>query len=434
MKIAVVGLWHLGEIYSICLAGLGHKIVGIDPKSDTVENLSCGKLPLPEPGLEDLLHKAQKNKNILFATDYSEIRACNVVWITFDTPVDKNDNAKLETIFESVKKMLPYINDYALLIVSSQVGLGVSEKIINFIRTKRPELKFEYAYVPENFRIGESVDGFFNPKKIVIGTDSRKTFLKICRIFKGIKTEFLFMSSSSAEMVKEATNSYLATSLAFVFDIADLCEKMGANIVDVVKALRLDQRIGKNAYLGVSIGFSGATLGRALKYLMQEGTNLGVDIPVIRAVWRKNLKRKNVVIKKLSMAINSLNNKKVAFYGLTYKGGVTTLRNSRALEVIKEIESEGSSIAIYDNNINEIELKESLKNMKYRYCKNPYEAAVGCHVLVFITPSTNLLRLNFDKLSSKVKNRAIFFDTQNFFYNKKKAISDAGFKYIGLGQ
>lgn len=433
MKIAVIGLWHLGEVYSICLAKLGNKVIGIDLNKEYVEDISNGKLPLFEPDLFKLLEESKKNNKISFTTDLAIIASCSFVWVTIDTSVDKKDNAKLGIIFENIERALPFIKNNTTIVISSQIGLGASQRIIDFIKKKRPKLKFEYAYVPENLRIGESVKGFFKPTKIVIGTNSKKTFTKIRRIFRGLKTEFLYMSPSSAEMVKEATNSYLATSLAFIFDIADLCEKVGANIIDVVEALRLDHRIGKNAYLGVSVGFSGATLGRALRYLMKKSTELGIKLPVINAVWRKNFKRKRIITEKLLPLVKSFSKKRVAFYGLTYKGGVTTLRNSRALEIIKEIYNKGANIAIYDKNIKEIDLKKNLIKVPFEYFDNPYDAAAGCHCLVFITPSKNLLRLNFNKLKSKTRNPEVFFDTQNFFYDKKKLISNVGFKYLGLG-
>jgi UDPglucose 6-dehydrogenase len=434
MKIAVVGLWHLGEVYSVCLAELGHKVVGIDVDKKTIEDFNKGIPLLPEPELKNILAKNLKEKRIHFTTDFSSIRECDVLWITMDTPVDKMDRANLQAVFRIVEQTLPHIKNNSLIVVSSQIGLGASRKIVELIKKKKASLEFEYAYIPENLRIGTAVDAFFDPKKIVVGTDSKKTYAKIRRLFKDLNAEFLFMTPASAEMVKEAINSYLATSLAFIFDIADICEKVGADIIDVVKSLRLDPRIGEKAYLGVSVGFSGGTLGRALRYLMQEGVNHNLRLPVINAVWTKNLKRKKIVKQKLLPFVKDFKEKKIVFYGLTYKGGVTTLRNSRAVEIIKDINKLGAEVVIVDDKLRNEDLKSKLKGFKYTVTNNPLEAAKSSHCLVFITPSKDLLKLNFAKLRSKMKSPAIFFDTQNFFASQIVDIKRAKFKYLALGR
>jgi len=290
-KIGVLGLWHLGEIFSSGLAHLGHKVVGIGDDIKVIQDLSQCLPPLPEPGLEDLLRSNIEAGRLSFTDNVKEIRDCNVLWVAFDTPVNEKDVADMKVIYGALKKVLPYLQEGVLIAVSSQLPAGSSKKIKEIISELRPSLHFDYVYTPENLCLGKAVECFFNPDRIVIGADSEKAAEKIRDIFLGIETDFLCMSVASAEMSKHALNAFLATSLSFIYDISDICEIVGADITEVSAALRSDSRIGRQAYLDSSIGFSGGTLGRDLKALMAVAKDNSLTLPVISSVFEKNVKR-----------------------------------------------------------------------------------------------------------------------------------------------
>src|SRR3989344_9601938 len=272
MKIAVLGLRHLGEIYSAGLAELGHIVYGVSEDEKVISGFKKNIPPLAEPGLTALLKKHQKSGALSYTADFSVMGMCDVLWFTFDTPVTEKDKAQTKIIFDSLKKALPHLRNNVLIIVSSQLPVGSSRELTTFIKKKRPGLSFSYAYIPENLRLGEAVSSFFKPERIVVGTDDVKTFQKIREMFRWIRpirqtqggqahhrrirADFLHMSPVSAEMVKHALNSFLAVSLSFIYDIADICESVGADILDVSQALKLDSRIGEKAYLDASVGFS----------------------------------------------------------------------------------------------------------------------------------------------------------------------------------
>jgi len=429
--IAVAGLWHLGETYSVGLAELGHHVIGISDDEKIVADFSKNTPPLPEPRLAELLASNRAAGRLSYTTDFSRIRDCNVFWVTFDTPVDDNDDADLGVIWNAFEKAAPYLTDGALIVVTSQIPVGTSKEIKDFIHKKRPDLHFEYVYTPENLRLGEAMQCFFEPGRVVVGADTKEAFEEIKRIFAGLNTEMLRMSSVSAEMAKHALNSFLATSLSFINDIADICEKTGADVADIAKALRSDPRIGPKAYLSAGLGFSGGTLGRDLKILIALSKQYGVSPFVIETVFNKNAARKGLIPKRLEENLGTLSGKTIAVFGLTYKAGTRTLRRSRAIEVAEDLSKKGVALRLHDPQVEPGEIP-IIQNAQF--FKDPYEAAAGSDAIVIMTPWPDFRSLDFRKLVKSTREKAILFDTSNFLYDKEKDIRSAGFIYWGIGR
>ena len=245
MKIAVVGKMHMAQSFSFCLERMGHKIV--------------------------------------FLKD------CEICWIAIDTPIEKGQG-NIKPVFEAVEEVKKQLRDNALVIVSSQIPVGTSKELVEILGDN-------YAYIPEHMRMGRGIFDFMNLKEITIGVDNDKSKHILLELFKD-KTVF-FTSVASAEMIKHATNAFLATTVSFINDIADICEQVGADVADVTKALRSDWRIGKEAYLDVSVGFRGGHFDRDLNYLQQVAKEKGVDTPILSAVLEKNHKRRDKIVSKL---------------------------------------------------------------------------------------------------------------------------------------
>ncbi|MEK9186273.1 MAG: nucleotide sugar dehydrogenase [Patescibacteria group bacterium] len=423
MKIAVVGLWHLGEIYSAGLAELGHTVIGIDTDKQAVKNLNNNTPPLAEPGLQDLLVKNRKAGRLAYTTDFSKISDCDAVWLTLDTPIDRTDTARLQSIFKTFGKIAPHLRDGAYVVVSSQMPVGTSGKVKKFLHEKNPRIKFEYVYTPENLQLGQAVKSFFEASRIVVGAENESAFETMRAVFGGLNTNIMTMNPTEAEMVKHALNSFLATSLSFTYDIADLCEQVGADIVKISKALRSDPRIGQKAYIDANIGFSGGTLGRDLRFLLAAAVEHGISMPVIAAVMKKNKHRKKIVYEKLEKHLGSIAGKSIAVLGLTYKPGTTTLRRSLALEIVRDLRKMGAKLNLHDPFVK-----------KTGFISDLYETLSGCEAVLVITPWPELFGLDFSRARSLMKEPAIFFDTRNFFHEKEAAIKQAGFKYLGVGR
>ena len=431
-KIAVLGLWHCGEIFSTCLAELGHRVVGISDDQNLIENFSKGIPPLPESQLADLMAKNLTAGNLSYATDFGKIKDCDILWLTFDTPVDDEDNVDTTVVYEALQKAAPHLQNGALIVATSQLPVGSAKKITETVKKIRPDLRFDYAYVPENLRLGEAVDYFMKPQRIVIGAESEAVFQKIEDIFRGLNAEYIRMSAPSAEMSKHALNAFLATSISFINDIADLAEKIGADILDIVKALRSDPRVGTKAFLDAGLGFSGGTLGRDLKALLAAGRTSDIDPIVIGAVFEKNKSRKNLIINRLREEMGDVKGKIIAVLGLTYKAGTKTLRRSRPVEIAADLIKGGAVVRLYDPCVDMEELSLFIKNPDFY--ANPYEATRGAHAVVLATPWPEFKQLDFSRLKGAAGTNPIFFDTSNFLWDKEAEINSSGFRYLGVGR
>lgn len=429
-NIAVVGLWHLGEIYSAGLAELGHRVVGVDSDEKVVAGLSQNIPPLAEPGLVDLLQAHQSSGRLSYSTDFGAVRHCDVVWLTLDTPVDDNDKADPALVVSALQKALPFLRQGVLIAVSSQLPVGTSQELQDLIHRDRPDLSFEYVYVPENLRLSEALECFLKPVRIVIGAQNPQTFEKVEAIFCGLKTDFLRMSPASAEMSKHALNAFLATSLTFAYDIADLCERTGADITDVIRAVRADERIGPKAYLDASVGFSGGTLGRDLQALLAAAERAGVNLPVIDSVWHKNRGRRLIVEQRLRDKLESLAGKTVAILGLTYKPGTSTLRRSLALEIADDLKRAGAVLRLSDPQADPAELF----HLSSVFARDPYEAVENAQAVVVAAPWPEFKLLDFKKLAQAMVSPAVFLDGRNFLVEKEAEIKAAGFNYLGIGR
>lgn len=434
MRIGVVGLWHLGEVYSACLAELGNTIVGIDENAEVVDNLNKAVVPLPEPKLEKIVAGNIKIGRLKFSTDFKFLADCDAVWLTIDTPVDKQDKANTDKIFAYIKKALPHMKSGCLIIASSQLPVGSSSKISEFIKTARPGFKFNYAYVPENLRLGEAVDSFTKPSRIVIGIDNNQRKKELVQIFRKLKTNTLTVNVASAEMIKHATNAFLSTSLSFIYDIADICEKVGADVVEVSRGLRADERIGEKAYLDASAGFSGGHLARDLQYLRKISKAQKIDLPVINSVIRKNQGRRKIIFEKTTPYLGTFKGKTITFFGITYKSGTPTLVNSLPLTVAREALHLGSKINLCDPWVNKGEIKNEIPQGRFSYYADPYKSVQSSNAVICITPWDQLKKLDYKKISKLMSSPKIFFDARNYFVNEIDTIEKAGIKYIGVGR
>jgi UDPglucose 6-dehydrogenase len=430
-RVAVIGLWHLGEVYSAGLAHLGHRVFGISEDSSVVANLSVGKPPLAEPKLEELIKTGIHAKRLTYSGDLKTAGTCDVVWLTFDTPVNDLDESELKPILNCIREVSPHLQSDVLVVVSSQIPAGTSARIEALMRKRRPELKFHYAYAPENLRLGEAVDCFLSPGRIVVGANDDEGFNRLKSIFAGLNAEMVRMSPASAEMAKHALNSFLATSVSFINDIADTCEKVGADIADVTQALRSDVRIGPRAFLNPGVGFSGGTLGRDLVALTKIACSNGCELPVINGVLKKNQQRPKAIIQRLELLLRGIARKRVTLFGLTYKAGTTTLRRSRSLEIASLLIKKGAHVQLCDPHISGKELPR-MKNSKFE--SDPYSSVDQSDALVFLTPWKDFANLDFARLAQRANSRAIVFDTSNAVASKEQSIAEQGLRYYKVGR
>ncbi|MBI1974769.1 MAG: nucleotide sugar dehydrogenase, partial [Parcubacteria group bacterium] len=383
-----------------------------------------------EPDLHNLLKKHLASGQLSFTDQITDLKDQEIIWITFDTPVDNNEEPDAAVILRAVEELNPLISDGGLFIVSSQIPVGTTKKLYERIKSKRPGLNFNIAYIPENLSLGQALKNFFEPSMIVVGCETEETYQKVKSIFTPIKTTFLKMSWASAEMTKHALNAFSATSLGFIYDITDLCEATGADIIDVTAAMRLEPRFGKKAYINTGVGFSGGTIGRDLNALLEEGKTRNLDLPVLKATREKNSNRSSIVQERLARLLEGLSGKTIGVLGVTYKAGTPVIRNSLATKIIKDLVGAGAIVRVHDPGAS----SEELKKYSINFFHDPYETVKGCNAIVLITEWPQFLDLDFKKIKAGMNSPAVFFDTKNLLSHKESEIKNLGFHYVGIGR
>ena len=428
-KVSVIGIWHLGSVYSACLAHLGCQVVGVDRDSRKVENLNKGIPPLFEPGLAELVSEGIDSKRLSYTTDLSSaLGGVGYVLITFDTPVNEADEVDLSEIMDTCEELSRYLESDSVIIVSSQVPVGTCERIKSLISQSNPSLDFDIAYSPENLRLGQAIERFEKPGRIVIGADSESTLDRVEELLSVVDAPKLRMNLRSAEMTKHALNAFLATSISFANEIANLCDEVGADAVKVAKALKTDERIGQRAFLEPGLGFAGGTLARDMKVLKNLGEEYGCETPLVNGVLRVNEKQNRMVIKKLERIYSSVDGLMVGVLGLTYKPNTSTLRRSAALEIIKGLTNRGAQVKAYDP---KAALEEVQQHREFKFCADPYEASWACDALIIVTEWPEFRALDFDLIRSAMK-RPVVIDAKNML--DRDEMVGMGFLYSGIGR
>lgn len=355
MKICVFGLWHLGAVTSACLAQAGHTVVGLDPDSHTIGQLSLGKPPLFEPNLEVLTADNIANGRLRFTTDAQDaIHHADVVWVTFDTPVDEDDNADVEAVIRAVTDIFPFIPNGAVLLISSQVPVGSTARLAKSYHQAYPDKQVFFGYSPENLRLGKAIEVFSQPDRVVVGVHEAQAREVIQTLFAPITDRIEWMGVESAEMTKHALNAFLATSVVFINEIARICEQVGADAKEVERGLKSESRIGARAYLGPGGAFAGGTLARDIAFLQRIGEQIGVDVPLFAAVETSNRTHKGWAYRRLTDLLGGLEDKTIAVWGLTYKPNTDTLRRSSAIELCRQLAQNGAIIRAYDPKITQL--------------------------------------------------------------------------------
>jgi UDPglucose 6-dehydrogenase len=415
-QIGVVGLWHLGCVTAACLSSLGHKVIGFDDKRIT-ENLKNNALPIDEPGLPELI----KNNPLQFSNDFSLIAQMDFIFITFDTPIDEKDDVDITIITDAFKKITRYLNEKAIIVISSQVPVGTSQQLIKQLRNEGK--KNEMCYLPENLKLGAAINAFMHPKRIVLGLSSTAIQKPMIGLFDGIQTEFCIMDLNSAEMTKHALNSYLATLISWSSEISDLCEATGANAIDVMNALKLEERVSSKAPIIPGLGFGGGTLGRDVQILRHIGKTKNIRTPLLDSVITINNTRMCYVRDRLSHLLGPLSGKTITFLGLTYKANTSTLRRSLTLQLINEF-TKAVTIKAYDPAIN-----HKIENYPHvTICDSVESAAKDSDALVVMTDWDEFKKVDYGKLST-LMSTPLLLDTKNMF----NAVDMKGMQYHAIG-
>ena len=429
MKVCVLGLWHLGSVTAACLASVGHEVTGLDSNSGIVEKLQKAEPPVSEPGLDGLIREGINAGQLRFTSDAKiAISSAEVLWVTYDTPVDENDQADVEFVFEEVLKLLSFLSIDTTVLVSSQLPVGSIRRFEDISAEKYPEKNIRFAYSPENLRLGKSLDVFLHPDRVIIGVRRQEDREILNRLLGSITDNILWMGVESAEMTKHAINAFLGMSITFINEIASICENIGADAHEVETGLKSETRIGPAAYLSPGAAFAGGTLARDIEFLKDIGSSNNLVNPLISAVRKSNDEHKKWIQRRLFAVLGGLKGKRIAVWGLTYKPGTNTLRRSLSVEMCNWLQEQGAEIAVHDPS--KCELPDNWLGAVVR-SKTPLEALEGACALVIATQWPEYREINVSDVENIAGQFAVF-DSNRFLsdFNKSSVIS---YYSVGVG-
>jgi UDPglucose 6-dehydrogenase len=428
-RIAVIGLWHLGSVAAASWAELGHNVIGLDSSPRVVEGFRAGRAPIFEPGLDELIQANVQRGRLTFSTEVREaIPEAGFVFMAFDTPVDSNDRSDMAPLERAIRDLSPLLKERAIVIVSSQVPVGTCARWRQEIHRTSPGRSLELAYSPENLRLGEAIHCYLHPDRIVVGADDGEARQRVADLFAPMGAPVLPMTLASAEMAKHALNSFLATSVSFINEIATLCEISGADVLSVAEALKTDPRIGHRAFLSPGFGFAGGTLARDLQVLRELGRTGRAGTPLLDGVLDVNRARSALVLRRLRDLYGKVEGHVIGVLGLTYKAGTSTLRRSVALEVIGSLVSAGARVRAFDP---KADLSELGGPPAFEPVADAYEAARGASALVVLTEWSEFASLDFDRIKAVMGNPVIL-DGKNLLAGLR--LGERGFRYMGVGR
>ena len=421
MKIAVLGLWHLGCVTAACCAKFT-EVVGLDFDSQTIENLRAGKPPIFEPDLEDLIHNGLTSGRLSFESDPAvALKDAKFLWVAYDTPVDEEDRADLTPVLYGIDCCAPYLDENAIVLISSQIPAGTCRSLEKKYSGKR------FAYSPENLRLGKAIEIFLHQDRIILGTrGDDDAAARISELLSNFSTSIIQVRTESAEMIKHAINSFLALSITFMNEIARICEKVGADAREVEQGLKSETRIGPKAYLSPGGPFAGGTLARDVVTLDDLASRLGEELFLIPAIKFSNDQHKRWAIQKLREELGSLRGKRVTVLGLTYKPNTDTLRRSLAVELCRLLETEGVEIRAFDPVVKA--LPDDLRHVSL--FRDIEEAAQGSDAVVVCTEWPQLLEVHWPSIMPALRH-AIVIDANGFLLSKLQGIPGVRYRCVG---
>jgi UDPglucose 6-dehydrogenase len=429
MKISIIGTGYVGLVAGACFADLGNKVVCVDIDSAKIKSLQNGIMPIFEPGLEEIVKRNVSENRLSFTTNLAEaVKKSEIVFIAVGTPEKEDGSVDMTYVLKAAEEIGKAAAGPLIVVDKSTVPVGTSIQVEQIIR-KNTKHKISVVSNPEFLREGSAINDFFKPDRIVIGSKDENAAKTISELYKPLDTEIIITTPESAELIKYASNSFLATKISFINEIAAICEKVGADVTEVAKGMGLDKRIGKH-FLNAGAGYGGSCFPKDVSALKKTAEKLGYKFRILEAVEEVNERQKKLPVKKLKKELPDLKGKKIAVFGLAFKPNTDDMREASSVEIIKSLFSENAEIVAVDP-VAENNAKKIFNNMKITFSKDPYMAAENSHAIILVTEWREFLELDYKKISQKMKSK-IIIDARNVL--DKEKLKSLGFTYIGVGR
>lgn len=430
MNICVIGSGYVGLVTGSCFADLGNDVICVDNDKSKVAALKKGTIPIYEPGLEELVKRNVKEGRLSFTSHLQDaVKKSEVIFVCVPTPPKDNGDADLTYVEIVSKEIALSMPSYRLIVEKSTVPVNTGEWVEHTINVyNKRKIKFDVASNPEFLKEGSAIEDFMNPDRIVIGVKSRRAEELLSELYKPLKAPIVVTDIKSAELIKHASNSFLATKISFINSVASICDKVGADVVDVARGMGLDKRISKD-FLSAGIGFGGSCFPKDLAAFVHIAEKIGYDFGILKEVQKVNRAQKRSVIKKIEELLWNLPKKTAGVLGLSFKPGTDDLRESPSLEIIEMLLKEGVHIKVYDPVA--MGKARTVLGKGVRFCKDAYQAAKDSDCLLIATEWNEFKEIDFKKIK-KIMRQPVLIDGRNIY--DPKEMKRLGFKYIGIGR
>jgi len=433
MKLCMIGTGYVGLVSGVCFADLGNNVICVDKDLKKIDLLSRGKIPIYEPGLTELVNKNYKNKRLKFSSDLKKsIKESDIIFICVGTPTKKGgSSADLSQIFQVAKEISLSINKFKIIVTKSTVPVTTGDDIEKILLKKKSNKnKFSVVSNPEFLREGEAIRDFIFPDRIVVGSNDKKSNRLLNNLYAPLISkgaQYINTSRRAAELIKYASNAFLATKITFINEIANLCEKTGINVEDISIGMGLDKRIGSR-FLRAGPGYGGSCFPKDTKAIISTADKFKINLSVIKSVIKSNENRSNFLLNKVYKILNNkIKNKKITFLGVTFKANTDDMRDSSSLKMIPALLKKGAKVNYFDPT----GLKKEFSNLKnVFYIDNIKESVQGSDLVIIHTEWNDFKSINFKNLVRGKK--FIIYDMRNIYSPMK--IKNQGFKYYSIGR
>jgi UDPglucose 6-dehydrogenase len=432
MKICMIGSGYVGLVTGVCLAEFGMEIVCVDKDKAKIETMQKGTSPFYEPGLDHLMEKNMKEGRLSFSSDIGQgVRASQVIFIAVGTPANNDGSPDLSQVQAVAREIAAYMTDYKIIVLKSTVPVGTG-KWVKGVMTEavKGAVPFDMVSNPEFLREGAAVEDFFRPDRIVIGAESERAIEVMKEIYNAfylIEAPFVITTIETAELIKYASNAFLATKISFINEIANLCEHVGADVHDVARAMGLDGRIGKK-FLHPGPGFGGSCFPKDTHALVHIGRKYNCEMEIVQSTIQVNERQKERMIEKIEEMVGDVKGKTIGILGLAFKPNTDDMREASSIPIIQGLQKKGARIKAYDPEAME-EAKKVLQDVTY--CTGPYEVAEGSHAIVLLTEWNQFRLLDLTRIKGLLK-EPVFIDLRNVY--EPLQMREMGFRYCGVGR
>ena len=431
MKLTIVGAGYVGLVAGTCFADSGNDVICVDVDAAKIKTLNAGKVPIYEPGLEELIRKNVREKRLSFSTDLpAAVGQSEVVFIAVGTPEGENGDADLKHVLAAAKQVGESLRRYTVIVDKSTVPVGSADRVREVVDQVTEE-SFDVVSNPEFLKEGAAIDDFLKPDRIVIGTSSehaRRVMGELYAPFVRTENPILYMDTRSAELTKYAANAMLATRISFMNDLALLCEKVGADVDSVRKGMGSDRRIGY-PFLFPGVGYGGSCFPKDVKALVATAREFGIEFDLLRAVERTNENQKRLLLHRAVKHYGELTGKHFAVWGLAFKPRTDDMREAPSLVMLEGLLGKGATLAAHDPVATEVARRHF--GDRVRYSETPYEALEGADGLFVLTEWNEFRRPDFDRMK-KLMRQPVVFDGRNIFDPPR--MRERGFVYFGIGR